>query len=329
MTIELDKPGKHAGFIMIPHSTHDDAWGTTRVPIATIANGTGPTVIVQAGCHGDEYEGQITISEMIRDLDSGEIQGRLILLPASNVHASMGGMRTSPLDGVNMNRTFPGLPYGTITQQTAAFIADRIFPLGDAFLDLHSGGSSLDIIPSAVIEPTDNAALRPKNHAAALAFDAPITVVIGNLGEPRTATATACRAGLVTVATEMAGCGTVSIEALEICRRGTRNVLAHLGVLPPEAASPKRGDTTLLELPGADAWVFSPIQGVFEPFHEKGRKVRRGEAGGRVHTPWDPTRAPVTLAYNADGILYSRRHPGLVKSGSCCLTVAAPYNGPL
>ena len=31
------------------------------------------------------------------------------------------------------------------------------------------------------------------------AFDAPMMVVISNLGEPRTATAAACRAGLVTV----------------------------------------------------------------------------------------------------------------------------------
>lgn len=329
VTIDLDKPGKHTGFIMIPHSPHDDAWGVTRIPIAVIANGDGPTVILEGGNHGDEYEGQIVIAEVIREFDPAMIQGRLILMPANNVHAAMAGQRTSPIDGVNMNRSFPGDPQSTITRQISAFVADHIFPLGDAFLDLHSGGSSLDILPSAVIEPTDNDALRPKNHAAALAFDAPITVVISNLGEPRTATATACRAGLITVATEMGGSGTVSIEALEICRRGTRNVLAHLGVLPPEAAAPKRGDPTLFELPGSNAWVFAPDDGVFEPFHDKGRKVHAGEPGGRIHIPWDPTRTPVTLTYNADGILYSRRQPGRVRPGNCCLTVAAPYEGPL
>lgn len=328
-TVDLDAAGRHTGFIMIPHSPDDDAWGATRIPIAVIANGSGPTVILEGGNHGDEYEGQITIAELIRDLDPGAVQGRLILMPCTNVHAAMAGKRTSPVDGVNMNRSFPGDPRSTITRQISAYIADRIFPLGDAFLDLHSGGSSLDILPSAVVEPTDDDALRPKNHAAALAFDAPITVVISNLGESRTATATACRAGLITVATEMAGCGTVSIDALDICRRGTRNVLAHLGVLPPEFAAERRGDPRLLELPGADAWVFATIDGVFEPFHEKGRSVRAGEPGGRIHTPWDPTRPPETLRYNADGILYARRQPGRVKPGSCCLTVAAPYAGAL
>jgi N-alpha-acetyl-L-2,4-diaminobutyrate deacetylase len=329
LTLDLEKLGKQTGYVMIPHSTHDDAWGVTRLPIAVIAHGRGPTVILEGGNHGDEYEGQITIAELIRELDPAMIEGRLILMPTNNVHAARAGRRTSPIDDVNMNRSFPGDPRSTITRQISAFVADHIFPIGDAFLDLHSGGSSLDILPSAVIEPTSNDALRPKNHAAALAFDAPITVVISNLGEPRTATATACRAGLITVATEMGGGGTVSIEALEICRRGARNVLAHLGVLPPEMASPRRGDSTLLELPGSAAWVFATDDGIFEPFHEKGRKVSAGEPGGRVHSPWEPTREPATLAYNADGILYSRRQPGRVRSGNCCLTVAAPYAGPL
>jgi predicted deacylase len=144
MTVDLDKPGRQVGFVMIPHSPHDDAWGVTRVPIAVIANGKGPTVILEGGNHGDEYEGPITICELIRELDPGSIQGRLILMPANNVHAVIGGQRTSPVDGLNFNRTFPGDPRGTITQQISAFLTDEIFPHADAFLDLHSGGSSLD-----------------------------------------------------------------------------------------------------------------------------------------------------------------------------------------
>src|SRR3954449_5741151 len=239
-SIDYEKKGKQAGFIMIPHSPDEDAWGATRVPVAVIANGTGPTVIIEGGNHGDEYEGPIAISELIRDLDPAAIQGRLILLPAINVNAAMAGARTSPVDGLNFNRTFPGDPLGSITEQISAFIADEIFPRADAFLDLHSGGSSLDLITSAVIEPTDDAELHRKNVAAALAFDAPATVVIGNLGDPRTSTASACRAGLITVGTEMGGGGTVSPEALTICRQGVANVLAHLGVLPPKKAQPGR-----------------------------------------------------------------------------------------
>ncbi|GAB4166658.1 MAG: succinylglutamate desuccinylase/aspartoacylase family protein [Thalassobaculales bacterium] len=328
-TVDFDKPGKQNGFLMIPHSPHEDAWGVTRVPLAVIANGRGPTVILEGGNHGDEHEGPITIGELIRDLDPGEVQGRLILMPANNVHAVQASRRTSPVDGLNFNRTFPGDPRGTITQQISAYLTDHVFPIGDAFLDLHSGGSSLDILPSAIIEPTADDQLRRRNTAAALAFDAPLTVVIGNLGDPRTATATACRAGLVTVGTEMAGGGRVSIEALAICRRGVRNVLAHLGVIAPHHASPRRGDGVVLELPGKDAYVFATMDGVFEPFHENGTEVRAGQPAGRIHCTWDPGRQPETLYYAADGILYGRRQPGRVQPGNCCLVVAAVHGGPV
>jgi hypothetical protein len=328
-TVDLDGSGKQVGFLMIPHSPHDDAWGVTRVPLAVIANGSGPTVVMEGGNHGDEYEGPITICELIRDLDPGEIQGRLILMPANNVHAVVAGQRTSPVDGLNFNRTFPGDPRGTITQQITAFMTDHILPRADAFLDLHSGGSSLNILPSAIIEPTDDPELRRRNIAAVQAFDAPLTVLISNLGEPRTATAAACRAGVITVGTEMAGGGTVSLDALEICRRGVRNVLAHLGVLPPERASPRRGDGRILELPGSKAYVFATMDGIFEPFHANGREVRSGEPAGRIHCTWDPTRPPETVYYQADGILYGRRQPGRVRPGNCCLVVAADYRGEL
>ena len=73
-TVDFDKPGRQAGFVMFPHSPHDDAWGVTRLPIGIIANGTGPTVILEGGNHGDEYEGSITISEMMRDLDPAKLE---------------------------------------------------------------------------------------------------------------------------------------------------------------------------------------------------------------------------------------------------------------
>lgn len=56
--IDFDRLGRQIGFVHIPQSPHDDAWGTVRVPIAVLANGSGPTVALEAGNHGDEYEGR-------------------------------------------------------------------------------------------------------------------------------------------------------------------------------------------------------------------------------------------------------------------------------
>ena len=328
-TIDFERNGKQVGFVDIPHSPHEDAWGAVRVPLAVIKNGTGPTVILLSGNHGDEYEGPITLGEMIRELDPTQISGRIIFLPALNTPAVLAGRRTSPVDGLNLNRTFPGNEAGTITQQISAYVSDVIMPLGDACVDLHSGGSSLNILPSAIIEPASDPVLRKKNIDAVLAFDAPLAVVIDNLGEPRTSTATAVRKGLITVGTEMAGAGTVSLEALAICRKGVRNVLSHLGVLPPAGVPPSAKPDAILRIPGHDGYVLATTDGVFEPFHPLGTKVTAGQPAGRIHNLGDPSRAPETLHYAANGIVYGRRQPGRVVVGNCCVTVAAPYNGDI
>lgn len=328
-TIDFDANGKQVGFVDIPHSPHDDAWGATRIPLAVIKNGSGATVILQAGNHGDEYEGPITLGELIRDLDPGSVSGRIIFLPAVNTPAVESGRRTSPVDGLNLNRTFPGDPAGTITQQISAYVSDVIMPMGDAYVDLHSGGSSLNILPSAIIEPAEDPALRRRNVDAVLAFGAPLTVVIDNLGEPRTSTATAVRNGLVTVGTEMAGAGTVSIDALDICRRGVRNVLAHFGVLDAAIASTPARPDAILRIPGHDGYVFATTAGVFEPFHALGEHVEAGQEAGRIHNLVDPRRPPEVVRYGASGMVYGRRQPGRVVIGNCCVTVAAPYDGDI
>ncbi len=323
-TVDFDKPGKQVGVFHVPYSAHDDAWGVIPVPVAVISNGQGPTVILEGGNHGDEYEGPITLGELIRELDPADVAGRLIFIPTINQPAVIAAQRVSPIDGVNLNRTFPGDPMGTTTRQIAAFVNDVLFPLGDVFLDLHSGGSSLDIIPSAVIEPGKTPEQHEANVAAALAFGAPIAVVIDNRGDPRTATAAAAQAGMTVIGTEMAGGGTVSIDALALCRRGVRNVLAHLGVLPKAVAVPAEAPSRLYTL-GAGAHVIVEDDGVFEPMHRLGTEVRAGELAGRIHFITQPSRSPVDLHYRADGIVFGRRQPGRVRPGNCCLVVASPY----
>jgi N-alpha-acetyl-L-2,4-diaminobutyrate deacetylase len=323
--IDFDKPGKQVGFLDVPYSPHDDAWGAIRIPLAVIANGRGPTVILEGGNHGDEYEGPIALGELIRELDSAEIAGRLIIVPAINLPAVVAGFRTSPLDGLNLNRSFPGDALGSPTRQIAAFVNDTLFPLADAFVDLHSGGSSLVNIPSAIIEPVEDALHLQRNIDAVVAFGAPLAVVIGNRGDPRTSTASAARAGLTVVGTEMAGGGTVSVEALTICRRGVRNLLAHFSLTAAAPAGAPVARPPLFEIAGPPAFVLAGDDGVFEPFHEHGAPVETGQPAGRVHFLADPGRPPALLHYGADGIVYARRHPGRVKPGNCCLVVASPY----
>jgi N2-acetyl-L-2,4-diaminobutanoate deacetylase len=327
--IDFEKPGKQIGFLNLPHSPHHDAWGVVPIPICVIKNGEGPTVLLEGGNHGDEYEGPITLGYLVRDLQPAEVQGRVIIIPAINQPAVVAGRRVSPEDGKNFNRTFPGSPTGTVTEQISFYVKSVLFPMANAFVDLHSGGSSLSLIPSGIVEPAPDPGHMKRNMEAVLAFNAPMTVVFNNLGDPRTSTASAVRAGLTTVGTEMGGGGTVSPEALQVCRRGVRNVLAHLGVMSVEKSVPPAATTRLMEIPGSRGFVYATSDGIFEPYHMNGTEVREEEPAGLIHSVTNPGRPPELLRYRTDGIVYGHRQPGLVKQGNCCLVVVKPFRGQI
>ena len=108
--IDLHAEGKATGFVRVPHSVHRSAYGWIPIPIVRIKNGDGPNVLMQAGNHGDEWEGQIGLGNLIRALRPEDIKGRLVILPSANFPAAMAGQRTSPIDDGNLNRSFPGNP---------------------------------------------------------------------------------------------------------------------------------------------------------------------------------------------------------------------------
>src|SRR5690606_31409389 len=128
----------------------------------------------------------------------------------------------------------------------------------------------------------------------------------------------AVRAGLVTVGTEMAGAGTVTPEAVRICRRGVHNVLRHLGVIEG-AVEKSEGAPGFHTIAGTASYVMASEAGVFEPYHELGAPVEKGQPAGRIHFLENPGREPVELLFGASGVVYGKRHPGRVRSGNCCL----------
>ena len=140
---DFDAPGKHCDFIRLPHSVHRSAYGWLPLPIVSIKNGDGPTVLVMAGTHGDEYEGPIALMKLIQRLQPDDIQGRVIVIPCLNYPAVMSGDRVSPIDGVNMNRAFPGRRDGSVSEMIAHFVYSKIIPLCNGWLVIHSGGKTM------------------------------------------------------------------------------------------------------------------------------------------------------------------------------------------
>jgi N-alpha-acetyl-L-2,4-diaminobutyrate deacetylase len=98
ISIDIEAEGKQFGHLSVPHSRNESGWGAVHLPIVSIRNGDGPTVVLTGGNHGDEYEGPIALLKLVRALEASQIAGRVVVIPALNYPAVMGGMRVSPID---------------------------------------------------------------------------------------------------------------------------------------------------------------------------------------------------------------------------------------
>src|SRR5262249_44288578 len=72
-TVDYDKDGVQHGYLRLPYSRDDSAWGSIPIPIAVIRNGAGPTALVTGGNHGDEYEGPVSLLKAAASLDPGKV----------------------------------------------------------------------------------------------------------------------------------------------------------------------------------------------------------------------------------------------------------------
>ncbi len=319
--------GKRAGFIRLPHSVHRSAYGFIPIPVAVIAHGAGPSVLLMAGNHGDEYEGQVALGNLIRTLQPEQIRGRLIVLPSANFPAAIAGSRTSPIDDGNLNRSFPGDPDGTVTEQIAWFIEEVILPRVQVLMDLHSGGSSLRYMPSALARLSADPAVMAETVALLRAFGAPITYLANAAqGADRTSSAAAARKGVRHIGTELAGGGQVTAAALFACEGGLRRALHHLGVLSEPHDEPA-APTRLLEVLGADYYVYAPEDGLFEPLVELGDTVQAGQSAARIHDQATPWREPALARFEHDGLVICKRVPGLTRRGDCLFHLGTDCSG--
>ena len=312
--IDFEKTGKQIGWTHLPHSVTRSAYGMIAIPLAVVKNGSGPTAFLMAGNHGDEYEGQIALCKLIRALDPARIQGRVIVMPAANLPAAMAGARVSPIDGGNLNRSFPGDPERGVTQEIAHYIDSVIFPRSAFFADLHSGGSSLAYVPFGSTNEGPDAAVNKRSLDALTAFGVEYSVVWKH-ADPRYSPGAAIKRGIPNIAGEFGGGGSVNRPMLANVEQGLWRLLKHLGIWDgPTGPAPK---TRYMNVPGIDYHVHAPAHGLFEPATELGDWVTAGQLCGEVHFVDDPGRAPVPCFFKRDGLVICKRHPARVERGDC------------
>ncbi len=318
-TVEFDAEGVQHGFLRLPYSRDDSAWGSVMIPIAVIRNGNGPTALLTGGNHGDEYEGPLALYDLARTLKPQDVSGTVIIVPALNYPAFRAGTRTSPIDKGNMNRSFPGRPDGTVTEKIADYVQRHLLPRADIVLDFHSGGRTLDFVPFCAAHILPDKDQERRAFGAVEAFSAPYSVKMLEIDAVGMFDTAAEEMGKVFVTTELGGGGTARAETVRIARKGVMNVLRHAGIVAGEV---EQTPTTWLDMPSGDCFSFAEDDGMIETMVDLGEPVEKGAVIARIHGLGRTGTAPQEIRAKMDGLLAARHFPGLVKAGDCAAVIA-------
>lgn len=324
-SLDFDQPGKQFGHLQVPYSHDLAGWANMLVPVGCINNGPGPTVLIIGGNHGDEYQGQIAIWKLMRELDPELVSGRLLLVPSLNYPAAKAGTRLSPIDGMNMNRAFPGEPDGGVTSQLAHYLTTELFPLSDVVIDIHSGGRSMVFEPCAHMHLVSDLTQRRAMLNAMLAWNTDFAFLYADIAGSGLLPVEAENQGKIVVTTELGGSEAIPASVHRIAQDGLRNVLIHLGVLKGKQETREslgKAPTVLTQALSRDDYLLAPESGVFEIKFDLGSRVSRGDVVGVIHHLERPDRQPLPIIANSDGYLMTMRAPCLTQQGDCVAVVA-------
>lgn len=320
--IDFNRLGYQYGHLRLPYSHDRSGYGYIPVPVAVCHSGSGPTLLLTGGNHGDEYEGPIALMKLMRRLPSMAVNGRLIVIPGLNFPALLNATRTSPLDGGNLNRAFPGDRNGSLTEMIAHYVDTELFPLCDVAFDIHAGGASTNYLPTLLAAPPQDAVRRREYRRLVEAIGAPRVLIMDLLGEDRTFGAAAERHGLHFLCGEFGGHATCNVEGLGIVEAGVERLMAAMGMIDFPAAELAPAAGRLVQVDGRRHYVFAPVGGVFEPAFRLGDTVHAGQAAGWVHDPRRPEQPPCEVRFAGDGFVICTRTLAQVEPGDCLAHLA-------
>ncbi|MFC4273654.1 succinylglutamate desuccinylase/aspartoacylase family protein [Achromobacter aloeverae] len=320
--IDFDQEGFQTGTLRVPHSVDRSGYGHIPIPIAVQKGGEGPTLLLTGGNHGDEYEGPVALMKLLQRLPSLPVQGRIIVVPGLNFPAYLAGKRTSPIDGANMNRVFPGKRDGTITEMIAHYVDTELFPRADFIFDIHSGGQSFDHLPTLLVYPPEDPARRKQYLAVVEAFASPHAMIMDLLGEDRTYGAAVERQGKFFLCGEFGGFGTCNPKNLPIVEAGLDRLLHALRITSSTYLDLPASATSYMRVNGHQHYVFTSIAGVFESAVSLGDRVKKGDIAARVFNPHAPWSEPLELRFAGEGRVVCLRSFAGVEPGDCIAVLA-------
>lgn len=248
------------------------------------ADDNGPRLLVTGGVHGDEFEPILAIRRLIRLFEGDDplVSGSVTFIPVVNEAAFFRGHRCAD-DGLDLARTCPGRRDGSITEQTAALLSERIRS-ATHYIDLHTGGTELSVLPLAGYNLVSDAEVLETQRRMARAFNLPL--IWGTAANLDGRSLSVARdAGVPAIYCEYLGSATRNKEGVEAYFSGVLNVMADLGMIhrgqPGNRVEQVFEDTR----PGSGHMQVchpAPMDGCFEPAHDLGDRIEKGQPIGHV-----------------------------------------------
>lgn len=273
---------------------------------ALVGRQPGPRLVFTAGVHGDEYEGVRALGELAQELSPDALHGTLLLVPVCNPEAFGAATRTSPLDGGNLNRSFPGRADGGPTERLAHLIMAELIRGADLLVDLHAGGTRYAFTTLAGYREMEGR-VGADSRRAAWAFGLPHLWVMNP--NPGVFSYEVCRAGVPALGVETTGTGGARAADIAALKGGLYGVLAAWGMLPGARPTPQPEPRRILR----GAWTLCGATGLFRPRVALGERVRAGTLMAEILDIW--SRPLSELRAENDGLVAAICHAGRVEAG--------------
>ncbi|HPO57266.1 MAG TPA: M14 family metallopeptidase [Anaerolineaceae bacterium] len=255
--------------------------------------GSGPTLVLTAGIHAAEYASIAAALELGQTLDPAGLNGQVIIVPVVNQPGfSARSIYVNPMDGVNLNRVFPGNPDGGPTEQIAAWLFNNVIRQADYYIDMHGGDLVEALVPFTLFPEVGQPELDMASLEMAQMFGIPYLVrKPGGFGSTFSA---AAGAGIPALLVESGGQGRWPRESVTLLIDGVHRVMRRYGMTPGGPVEPV--ETVVLK---NFLWLRSEHAGFWYPAVEVGQAVTRGQPLGEVRDVWG--RCLQTAQSPADG----------------------------
>lgn len=285
--------------------------GETGVAIGRVGSGR-PVGLVVAGIHGDEGPwGAWAIRKLLEASSPSELRGSLRIVPVANPLAMEADTRNSPLDALDLNRSFPGRKEGSHTERLAAALTESVVEGADVVLDLHGGGSWCVNAFSFSL---------PGGEEISRSLGAPF--IVRGVERDSTLTGYARKLGATIAALEMGGRSEAEEHWANRIAAGLRRALGVAGVMTPLSeglgVEPVRVGATRVLRPSRG--------GVFKPILRTGDVGSIVPAGTRLGHLLDPFTMSVVETFEAPfpetAVLLLRPTLARVEGGAMTYVVA-------